>query len=534
MVEAGEDPRFIARRLVILRQRGRRAGRPDRPADRRGRHAGGLARRAARGRSIPLAQAVIHLALAPKSNAGDPRHRRGRGRRAGRARRPGPAAPAGRALRGRAEARARRGLRLLRTTTRAASCEQQYAPDDVVGRRLLRRRPARRRARRSPTASSGSARIVRGAGPQPAEARLRHLRRGVMAAGNRRERPAHRYRRATAWRPPRSAAAGCASSRSATTPSCRRRRCSLDDPNLLFVNAGMVPFKPYFLGQEQPAVAARDQRPEVRAHPRHRGGRQDHAARHVLPDERQLLLRRLLQGGGDRRSPGSWSPAASPTAASGFPEDQLWVTVYQDDDEAVGLWKRIAGVPDDRIVRLGKNDNYWSHGRPRPGRSLQRDLLRPRPRVRPRRRPGRRRGPLPRVLEPRLHAVRAQRRAGPRRTSTSSATCRPRTSTPGWASSGSRASCRASTTSTRSTRSGRSSTGRGAVAGKTYGADHRRRRAPARRRRPRAHRADAHRRRRHPRQRGTRLRAAPDDPARRAQHAPARCRRADAARAARR
>jgi alanyl-tRNA synthetase len=51
----------------------------------------------------------------------------------------------------------------------------------------------------------------------------------------------------------------------------------------------------------------------------------------------------------------------------GLPEDRLYASVYQDDDEAVALWKRIAGLPDDRIVRLGKKDNYWSMGVPGPG-----------------------------------------------------------------------------------------------------------------------------------------------------------------------
>src|SRR3712207_1731280 len=50
----------------------------------------------------------------------------------------------------------------------------------------------------------------------------------------------------------------------------------------------------------------------------------------------------------------------------GLPEDRLYASVYQDDDEAVALWKRLAGLPEDRIVRLGKKDNYWSMGVPGP------------------------------------------------------------------------------------------------------------------------------------------------------------------------
>ncbi len=82
-------------------------------------------------------------------------------------------------------------------------------------------------------------------------------------------------------------------------------------------------------------------------------------------------------------------------------------TVYQDDDEAYDIWRRVIGVPDgaDPAPRDGRQ--LLVDGRARPVRPVLGDLLRPRPRVRPRGRPDRRRGPLPRGLEPRLHAVRA-------------------------------------------------------------------------------------------------------------------------------
>ena len=235
--------------------------------------------------------------------------------------------------------------------------------------------------------------------------------------------------------------------------------------------AGMVPFKPYFLGQATPPF------------PR---------ATSVQKCVRTLDIERSARPPGTTRS-SRW-PATSPSATTsrkapsstpgtlltgslddggfGLDPDRLWVTVYDDDDEAARLWQQVAGLPAERIQRRGMADNFWSMGVPGPVRPVLGDLLRPRPRVRHRGRPGRRRGPLPGDLEPGLHAGHARRAAvadegrlpDPRRR------CRSRTSTPAWASSGSRSSCRASTTSTRPTSPPDHRPDGGAVRARRYGA----------------------------------------------------------------
>ncbi|MGD9960204.1 alanine--tRNA ligase [Nocardioides sp.] len=140
----------------------------------------------------------------------------------------------------------------------------------------------------------------------------------------------------------------------------------LDDPNLLFVNAGMVPFKPYFLGQETPPYKrATSVQKCVRTPDIEDVGK---TTRHGTFFE--------MCGNfsfGDYFKEGAielaWDLVTKPVADGGwgFPEDRLYPSVYQDDPEAVALWKKISGLPDDRIVRLGKSENYWSMGVPGPG-----------------------------------------------------------------------------------------------------------------------------------------------------------------------
>ena len=138
-----------------------------------------------------------------------------------------------------------------------------------------------------------------------------------------------------------------------------------DDPNLLLVNAGMVPFKPYFLGEVTPPYA--------------RATSVQKCVRTLDIDEVGKTTRHAsffqMCGNfsfGDYFKEGAismaWELLTKPVAEGGygFPEERLWVTVYLDDDEAADIWHKKIGVPRERIQRRDMADNFWSMGVPGP------------------------------------------------------------------------------------------------------------------------------------------------------------------------
>lgn len=141
----------------------------------------------------------------------------------------------------------------------------------------------------------------------------------------------------------------------------------LDDPNLLFVNAGMVPFKPYFLGQQTPPF------------PQGLATSIQKCVRTLDIEEVGITTRHntFFQMAGnfsfgqyfkEGAISNAWNLLTKDVADGGFGLDpeRLWVTVYLDDDEAAEIWRDKIGVPEERIQRLGMEDNYWSMGVPGP------------------------------------------------------------------------------------------------------------------------------------------------------------------------
>ena len=129
-----------------------------------------------------------------------------------------------------------------------------------------------------------------------------------------------------------------------------------DDPSLLLINSGMAPMKKWFLGQEEP--------------PRHRVTTCQKCIR--TPDIERVGITALhgcffeMLGNFSFQDyfkkeviPWAWEFL---TKELEIPADRLYISVYQDDDEAYDIWTKSVGIPEDHMVRLGKEDNFWEHG----------------------------------------------------------------------------------------------------------------------------------------------------------------------------
>ncbi|MSO70457.1 MAG: alanine--tRNA ligase [Alphaproteobacteria bacterium] len=133
-----------------------------------------------------------------------------------------------------------------------------------------------------------------------------------------------------------------------------------NDPTLLFTNAGMVQFKNVFTGAEaRPYARAATAQKCVRAGGKHNDLENvGYTARHLTFFE---MLGNFSFGDyfKDRAIELAWNLV---TKDYGLAKDRLTVTVYAEDEEAARLWKKIAGLPDSRIIRIATNDNFWSMG----------------------------------------------------------------------------------------------------------------------------------------------------------------------------
>jgi len=133
-----------------------------------------------------------------------------------------------------------------------------------------------------------------------------------------------------------------------------------NDPTLMFTNAGMVQFKNVFTGMEKrPYVRATTSQKCVRAGGKHNDlDNVGYTARHHTFFE---MLGNFSFGDyfKERAIELAWNLV---TREFGLPKDKLWATVYIDDDEAHGLWKKISGLPESRIIRIAGSDNFWQMG----------------------------------------------------------------------------------------------------------------------------------------------------------------------------
>ncbi len=133
-----------------------------------------------------------------------------------------------------------------------------------------------------------------------------------------------------------------------------------NDPTLMFANSGMVQFKNVFTGAERrPYSRATTAQKCVRAGGKHNDlDNVGYTARHHTFFE---MLGNFSFGDYFKPDAIEWAWTLV-TKEYGLPADKLTVTVFSEDDEAFGLWKKIAGLPDSRIIRIPTSDNFWSMG----------------------------------------------------------------------------------------------------------------------------------------------------------------------------
>ncbi|MCP4681035.1 MAG: alanine--tRNA ligase, partial [Desulfobacterales bacterium] len=133
-----------------------------------------------------------------------------------------------------------------------------------------------------------------------------------------------------------------------------------DDPTLLFTNAGMVQFKRTFIGEEKRGyTTATTSQKCVRAGGKHNDLENvGYTARHHTFFE---MLGNFSFGDyfKEKAIEYAWDLLVN---GYGLPVDKLWVSVFQDDDEAFNIWNEHIGVKEDRIKRLGEEDNFWAMG----------------------------------------------------------------------------------------------------------------------------------------------------------------------------
>ncbi len=130
----------------------------------------------------------------------------------------------------------------------------------------------------------------------------------------------------------------------------------IGDKSILLINAGMTPLKKYFTGEEEPPrLRMTTCQKCIRTPDIDRVGL---TARHGTFFE---MLGNFSFGDYFKREAVTWAWEYI-TEWLEIPADKLWVTIYLDDDEAFDIWHGVVGVTEERIVRLGKEDNFWEHG----------------------------------------------------------------------------------------------------------------------------------------------------------------------------